>query len=396
MACKDWGGHGGNIYIATGHTFSNVEGYVIGGLGGNIEGGTLLGGCMPYGGGDVFIVGHPVLFNAGTIRSDGLDRICKGNITLDPPDILLAGDLVIEGASVSIFSPADWTIAISATIAGAPTILATDFITLSTGSGGTIDLTNIPMGTEIFHVVSGTVSIQSDVITTTVPVSTMVSGNTPITTAPSVDIYNVVIPSTSRVYQTVKAGEVFTLNFLVQNTGNITDTYEIRFASQDPNWSLIPDTMFTQTLGIFEDVNLPVAVTVPIDFGGGLNTVSCTISSPHASTSAATLISGCTTINPEVNFVYTPESPMVNTSVTFQAVASLDTRVAPPVGNLTYIWNFGDGRFGTGAQITHSFRHEGTFSVTLQMENDCDTRTVIHEVSISLYRIYLPVVLRNE
>lgn len=71
------------------------------------------------------------------------------------------------------------------------------------------------------------------------------------------------------------------------------------------------------------------------------------------------------------------QNSVENSSVSFNGSASTDPEGLP----LTYAWNFGDGTKATGASPTHSFRDNGTYTVTLTVtdsvgDTSSDTLTV--------------------
>jgi subtilisin family serine protease len=69
---------------------------------------------------------------------------------------------------------------------------------------------------------------------------------------------------------------------------------------------------------------------------------------------------------PVASFSYTPESPLVNQMITFDASSSY-----APDGNLTnYEWNFGDGDMGTGEMINYSYSSAGKYDVTLTVTDN--------------------------
>src|SRR2546427_925628 len=82
---------------------------------------------------------------------------------------------------------------------------------------------------------------------------------------------------------------------------------------------------------------------------------------------------------PVASFRTTPNSPVAGASVTFNASASRD-----PDGNIvTYAWNFGDSKFGSGAITSHPYASAGTYNVTLNVtDNDSLNGTVYHDVVV--------------
>jgi len=90
---------------------------------------------------------------------------------------------------------------------------------------------------------------------------------------------------------------------------------------------------------------------------------------------------------PAASFSYSPEEPLVDHTVTFDATAS-----NPVGGTITeYAWKFGDGQIGTGATITHSYSTTGTFTVNLTVTDseglaNSTTKAIIvkiHDIAIT-------------
>ena len=73
---------------------------------------------------------------------------------------------------------------------------------------------------------------------------------------------------------------------------------------------------------------------------------------------------------PIANFTYSPENPVVNQTVTFNASSSYD-----PDGNITnYEWDFGDGTNGTGEMVNHSYSSTGNYTVILTITDDAGAK----------------------
>jgi len=71
---------------------------------------------------------------------------------------------------------------------------------------------------------------------------------------------------------------------------------------------------------------------------------------------------------PVANFTYSPEKPVVNQSVTFDASSSYD----PDGKIIAYEWDFGDGNITntTEEKIKHSYSEAGSYKVTLTVTDD--------------------------
>lgn len=90
---------------------------------------------------------------------------------------------------------------------------------------------------------------------------------------------------------------------------------------------------------------------------------------------------------PIAGFSYSPNEPLVDQIMTFDAAAS-----NPVGGTITeYAWKFGDGQTGTGKTPTHSYLTTGTFTVNVTVTDsegltNSTTRTVtvrIHDIAIT-------------
>lgn len=81
----------------------------------------------------------------------------------------------------------------------------------------------------------------------------------------------------------------------------------------------------------------------------------------------SSLIAGPATNKPPVaNFTYSPQKGEAPLTVTFDASLSYD-----PDGQIVrYDWDFGDGTFGSGKIVTHTYTREGLFQVRLIVTDD--------------------------
>jgi PKD repeat protein len=69
---------------------------------------------------------------------------------------------------------------------------------------------------------------------------------------------------------------------------------------------------------------------------------------------------------PTATFTITPQDPVVNNPVTFNATASFD-----PDGTIVkWIWDFGDENTGTGETFNHTYASAGDYTVKLKVVDD--------------------------
>ncbi len=87
-----------------------------------------------------------------------------------------------------------------------------------------------------------------------------------------------------------------------------------------------------------------------------------------------------TLISPTASFTYSPDKPILNQEVVFDASSSQD-----PDGTISnYAWTFGDGATSTGVTTSHTYASTQTFTVSLTVtDSDKLTNTFTKTISIS-------------
>ncbi len=94
------------------------------------------------------------------------------------------------------------------------------------------------------------------------------------------------------------------------------------------------------------------------------------------------------------DFSWAPITPTVGQTVTFTGTVAGGTQP------LDYAWAFGDGEYGGGQVVTHTYAMTGTYNVLLTVTNACGLTTATHSIVVRpappvRYTIYLPLVLKG-
>lgn len=79
---------------------------------------------------------------------------------------------------------------------------------------------------------------------------------------------------------------------------------------------------------------------------------------------------------PLATFGWAPTVPQINDVITFDATGSGDPEDG---GNVTYVWDFGDGQLGGGATVQHAYPSSGTRTVTLSVTDTTGTTTTTQQ-----------------
>jgi PKD repeat protein len=84
---------------------------------------------------------------------------------------------------------------------------------------------------------------------------------------------------------------------------------------------------------------------------------------------------------PTGSFTFSPTAPAINETVFFNAAS---VQAAPGRRIVSYEWNFGNGRTGTGVTTTTTYPNVGTFPVSLTVTDDSGAQTTIGPITISV------------
>ena len=186
---------------------------------------------------------------------------------------------------------------------------------------------------------------------------------------------------------------VYTLALI--NTGNITDMYSLTLSHA--TW---PTTLTPTLVTLAPQATTPVTtmVTIPWDaFTGVTDTARVTASgtgvSAYSDLTTAAISAGCFPVV-DPYFSYTPSRPAVGQTLTFTGTVLIGT---PPVD---FVWNFGDGSpLVQGEVVTHTFPVTTAtlpYTIIMTATNPCSEGSVQRIVTVTSYRLYLPVVLSSE
>ncbi|KAA0004303.1 MAG: PKD domain-containing protein, partial [Thermoplasmata archaeon] len=82
---------------------------------------------------------------------------------------------------------------------------------------------------------------------------------------------------------------------------------------------------------------------------------------------------------PYANFVFSPEYPKVNESITFNASSSHAVNATL----VNYTWDFGDGSIAYGRVVTHAYKSEGIYRVCLRVvDNKSMNSTICKNITV--------------
>jgi subtilisin family serine protease len=184
---------------------------------------------------------------------------------------------------------------------------------------------------------------------------------------------------------------VYTLT--LANAGTMTDVYSLTLSR-----AMWPTTLTPTVATLEPGATAPVTamVTVPWDeFTGITDTARITADgtgvTAHSDLTTVALAAFCVPLA-GVDFSYTPTRPTGGQVITFTGAVEIGT---PPVD---YSWDFGDGSPPVyGEVVTHTFAANTTvlpYTVKMTADNPCSQETVSRIVTVGLYHLYLPLIIK--
>ena len=180
-------------------------------------------------------------------------------------------------------------------------------------------------------------------------------------------------------------------------------------ARHSTRYSNVTWTSGNLTLAFSMSVNSTAGVSIPVmlppSFGGGSVTGIAVDGQPVAFTvdvvkQTSFVFFNVAAANHSVVVSYTPDTPLSGLSATNSGANQLFkpivfTATLASGSNATYVWTFGDGAFGAGRVVTHTyslFPSSGFYDVSVRATNGLGTLNATTRVGVSLPPVaYLPL-----
>jgi len=128
-----------------------------------------------------------------------------------------------------------------------------------------------------------------------------------------------------------------------------------------------PDGFIVTYFWDFGDGNNATGVITAHSYADDGNyTVTLTVTDDDGATASANATKTVLNRSPVADFTYSPPSPLINETVTFNASTSYD----PDGFIVSYFWDFGDETNASGVTTNHSYSTAGNYTVTLTVTDD--------------------------
>ncbi len=157
------------------------------------------------------------------------------------------------------------------------------------------------------------------------------------------------------------------VTFTADITGTEPYTYDWDFGAFGSSTSPTP------TVNFFNSGTYPYTLTTANACGDDVITGTVTVT-----------CAGCDPVG-GADFTWFPFTPAISEVVTFNGSVMTGT---PPI---TYDWAFGDGTFGSGQSVTHTYGVTGTYVVVMTATNDCGQEVVTDTLTVVLTPTCTPV-----
>lgn len=222
-----------------------------------------------------------------------------------------------------------------------------------------------------------------------------------ITVESPAEIHDVAITSVTPSATEVVAGQPVDIEVTSENQGTETETFDV---------TALRDSTEIGKETVTLNSGQTTTVTFEWDTTGvaeGSYTISAKASILEGETDTADNFLSDGTLNvvvpPVASFTFSPSTPSVNETVSFDASSS-----TPDGGTIdSYNWDFGDGTSGFGVTVTHAYSSAGEYTVTLVVEDsneltDSEEKTVtvgvavVHDIAIKDVTVVPNLIMASE
>ncbi len=131
---------------------------------------------------------------------------------------------------------------------------------------------------------------------------------------------------------------------------------------------------------VVDSLQTTLTADVTASSGGGDGSSGIGAANDAVTANVTVNVAGSEDALPKPEFTHSPESPNVGDKVVFNASESTD-----PDGTIvSYHWDFGDGKTGSGLTVTHKYKVDKTYIVVLTVtDNDGNSASVSYSVAVN-------------